>query len=55
MDALAELVDSLPAAVVATDPATVEGYRFDCLMGHNTRPDAVLLVLAALRDVLGRG
>ena len=25
------------------------------LMGHNARPDAVLLVLAALRDVLGRG
>jgi alanine-glyoxylate transaminase/serine-glyoxylate transaminase/serine-pyruvate transaminase len=24
------------------------------LMGHNARPDAVLLVLAALRDVLGR-
>jgi alanine-glyoxylate transaminase/serine-glyoxylate transaminase/serine-pyruvate transaminase len=25
------------------------------LMGHNARPDAVLLVLAALQDVLGRG
>jgi alanine-glyoxylate transaminase/serine-glyoxylate transaminase/serine-pyruvate transaminase len=25
------------------------------LMGHNARPDAVLLVLAALKDVLGRG
>ena len=25
------------------------------LMGRNARPDAVLLVLAALRDVLGRG
>ena len=24
------------------------------LMGHNARPDAVLLVLAALEDVLGR-
>ena len=24
------------------------------LMGHNARPDAALLVLAALRDVLGR-
>jgi alanine-glyoxylate transaminase/serine-glyoxylate transaminase/serine-pyruvate transaminase len=24
------------------------------LMGHNARPDAVLLVLAALREVLGR-
>ena len=29
MDALAELVESLPAGVVATDPARVEGYRFD--------------------------
>ncbi|HEY0644888.1 MAG TPA: FAD-binding oxidoreductase, partial [Nocardioides sp.] len=29
MEALAELVDSLPAGVVATDPATVENYRFD--------------------------
>jgi alanine-glyoxylate transaminase/serine-glyoxylate transaminase/serine-pyruvate transaminase len=25
------------------------------LMGHNARPDAALLVLAALKDVLGRG
>jgi alanine-glyoxylate transaminase/serine-glyoxylate transaminase/serine-pyruvate transaminase len=24
------------------------------LMGHNARPDAALLVLAALQDVLGR-
>ncbi len=29
MDALAELVDSLPDGVVATDPATTAGYRFD--------------------------
>ena len=29
MDALAELVESLPAGVVATDPATTENYRFD--------------------------
>ena len=29
MDVLAELVESLPAGVVATDPATVEGYRWD--------------------------
>ncbi len=29
MDALAELVESLPAGVVATDPATLENYRFD--------------------------
>ena len=29
MDALAELVESLPAGVVATDPATVENYRHD--------------------------
>ena len=29
MEALAELVESLPPGVVATDPATVEGYRHD--------------------------
>jgi glycolate oxidase len=29
MEALAELVESLPAGVVATDPATTEGYRHD--------------------------
>ncbi|WP_322919631.1 FAD-binding oxidoreductase [Nocardioides renjunii] len=29
MEALADLVASLPAGVVATDPATVAGYRFD--------------------------
>jgi glycolate oxidase len=29
MEALADLVASLPAGVVATDPATVENYRFD--------------------------
>ncbi|HYJ26404.1 MAG TPA: FAD-linked oxidase C-terminal domain-containing protein [Nocardioides sp.] len=29
MDALAELVESLPPGLVATDPATLEGYRFD--------------------------
>lgn len=29
MDALAELVESLPDGVVATDPATLENYRFD--------------------------
>ena len=29
MDALAELVESLPAGVVATDPATLENYRYD--------------------------
>ena len=29
MDALAELVGSLPGGVVATDAATVENYRFD--------------------------
>lgn len=29
MDALSELVDALPAGVVVTDPATVEGYRHD--------------------------
>ena len=29
MDALAELVDSLPDGVVATDPSTTAGYRFD--------------------------
>ena len=29
MEALAELVESLPAGVVATDPATMESYRFD--------------------------
>ncbi|SED42295.1 glycolate oxidase [Nocardioides exalbidus] len=29
MEALAELVESLPAGVVATDPATVATYRFD--------------------------
>ena len=29
MDALAELVESLPAGVVATDPATVDTYRHD--------------------------
>ena len=29
MEALAELVESLPAGVVATDPATVDNYRFD--------------------------
>ena len=29
MEALAALVESLPAGVVATDPATVENYRFD--------------------------
>ena len=28
MDALAELVESLPDGVVATDPATLENYRF---------------------------
>ena len=29
MEALAELVESLPAGVVATDPATMQNYRFD--------------------------
>jgi glycolate oxidase len=29
MDSLAELVDALPAGVVATDPATLENYRYD--------------------------
>ncbi|HSU02522.1 MAG TPA: FAD-binding protein, partial [Nocardioides sp.] len=29
MDAVAALVESLPPGVVATDPATVEGYRWD--------------------------
>ncbi|MBD3946854.1 FAD-binding oxidoreductase [Nocardioides ganghwensis] len=29
MEALAELVESLPPGVVATDPATTEGYRYD--------------------------
>jgi glycolate oxidase len=29
MEALAELVESLPAGVVATDPNTVDNYRFD--------------------------
>ena len=29
-------------------------WRID-LMGRHARPDAVVLVLAALRDVLGRG
>ncbi|MCW2738572.1 FAD-linked oxidase C-terminal domain-containing protein [Nocardioides sp.] len=29
MDALAALVESLPGGVVATDPATLENYRFD--------------------------
>ncbi len=29
MDALTELVESLPAGIVATDPATMENYRYD--------------------------
>ena len=29
MDSLAELVDALPPGVVATDPATLENYRYD--------------------------
>ena len=29
MDALAELVESLQAGVVATDPTTLENYRHD--------------------------
>lgn len=32
MEALSELVESLPAGVVATDPATVENYRHDWSM-----------------------
>ena len=29
MDVLAELVESLPPGVVATDPATLDNYRHD--------------------------
>ena len=62
VDALAELVESLPDGVVATDPATLEGYRHDWSrdVGAGTplavvRAEDAAQVQAAVRWAAGHG